>query len=222
MSERPDPPIADAEQGIWQGRSVARRFVSPDGFTVLVGRSAADNDVLTFKLGEPRDAWLHVAAGSGSHVIVRNPEGLERMPRDTLRFAAALAARYSKAKHGGNVTVHMATCADVSKPRGLLPGQVQPRRFSRVQGSPSRAGAGSSPTPSPCPLPPWSERVSIPTPPEGERGRGGELARAERLAEGAGALRHRRASLVEGGLHSEEAVGDAVVAGVGGGDARAG
>jgi len=138
MSERPDPPIADAEQGIWQGRSVARRFVSPDGFTVLVGRSAADNDVLTFKLGEPRDAWLHVAAGSGSHVIVRNPEGLERLPRDTRRFAAALAARYSKAKHGGNVAVHVATCADVSKPRGLPPGKVQLRRFSSVQVSPSR------------------------------------------------------------------------------------
>jgi len=138
MSERPDPPIADAEQGIWQGRSVARRFISPDGFTVLVGRSSADNDLLTFKLGEPRDAWLHVAAGSGSHVIVRNPEGLERLPRDTLRFAAALAARYSKAKHGGNVTVHVTTCADVSKPRGLPPGKVQLRRFSSVQVSPSR------------------------------------------------------------------------------------
>ena len=117
---------------------MARRFVSPDGLTVLVGRSAADNDLLTFKLGEPRDAWLHVAAGSGSHVIVRNPEGLERMPRDTLRFAAALAARYSKARRGGNVTVHLATCAEVSKPRGLPPGKVQLRRFSSVQVSPSR------------------------------------------------------------------------------------
>src|SRR5262249_2783162 len=167
MSERPDPAISDAEQGIWQGRSVARRFVSPDGFTVLVGRAAADNDLLTFKLGEPRDAWLHVAAGSGSHVIVRNPEGLERLPRDTLRFAAALAARYSKAKHGGNVTVHMATCADVSKPRGLLPGKVQLRRFSSVQVSPSREGEAGSPTPPPGPLPPKREGVSTPSPPAG-------------------------------------------------------
>jgi len=132
----PDLPIADAEQGIWQGRSVARRFVSPDGFTVLVGRSAADNDLLTFKLGEPRDAWLHVAAGSGSHVVVRNPDGLERLPRDTLRFAAALAARYSKARHGGNVTVHVATCAEVSKPRGLQAGQVVLGRYRTVHALP--------------------------------------------------------------------------------------
>jgi hypothetical protein len=80
MTDRAAPPPSDPEQGIWRGRSVARRFVSPDGLTVLVGRSAADNDLLTFGLGESRDAWLHVAAESGSHVIVRNPDGLERLP----------------------------------------------------------------------------------------------------------------------------------------------
>jgi len=116
---------------------VARRFVSPDGLTVLVGRSAADNDLLTFELGEPRDIWLHVAAESGSHVIVRNPDGLERLPRDTLRFAASLAARFSRAKRGGRVTVHVATCADVSKPRGFPAGQVQLRRFTTTYASPA-------------------------------------------------------------------------------------
>jgi len=116
---------------------VARRFVSPDGFTVLVGRTAADNDLLTLRLGEPRDIWLHVAAESGSHVVVRNPDGLERLPRETLRFAASLAARYSKARHGGNVTVHVATCADVSKPRGFPAGKVQLRRFTTTFAAPA-------------------------------------------------------------------------------------
>ena len=51
MTERAAPPPSDPEQGIWRGRSVARRFVSPEGLTVLVGRSAADNDLLTFGLG---------------------------------------------------------------------------------------------------------------------------------------------------------------------------
>jgi predicted ribosome quality control (RQC) complex YloA/Tae2 family protein len=116
---------------------VARRFVSPDGLTVLVGRSAADNDLLTFELGEPRDAWLHVAAESGSHVLIRNPDGLERFPRDTLRFAAALAARHSKAKRASRVAVHVATCADVSKPRGYEPGEVALRRYSTLNVSPA-------------------------------------------------------------------------------------
>ena len=40
-SERKAPPPPDPENGMWQGRSIARRFVSPDGLTVLVGRMHA-------------------------------------------------------------------------------------------------------------------------------------------------------------------------------------
>ncbi|MBI1813842.1 MAG: DUF814 domain-containing protein [Deltaproteobacteria bacterium] len=133
------PPPSDSDAGVWQGRSVARRFVSPDGLTVLVGRTAEDNDILTLKLGAPRDVWMHVAAESGSHVVVRNPDGLDRVPRETLHFAAGLAARYSKAKHGGRVTIHVATCADVSKPRGFAPGKVLLKRFTSVRASPADA-----------------------------------------------------------------------------------
>jgi hypothetical protein len=132
------PPPPDPEAGTWHGRSVARRFVSPDGLTVLVGRTAADNDVLSLQLGTPRDFWLHVAAGSGSHVVVRNPQGLDRMPRATERFAASLAAHHSKARHGGRVAVHVTTCAEVGKSRGMPPGQVTLGRFRTLQVAPWR------------------------------------------------------------------------------------
>jgi predicted ribosome quality control (RQC) complex YloA/Tae2 family protein len=135
---RKAPPPPDPENGMWQGRSVARRFVSPDGMTVLVGRTAEDNDVLTLKLGGPRDFWLHVAAGSGSHVVVRNPEGLDRMPKKTEQLAASLAAGFSKAKKGGRVAVHVCRCEDVSKPRGSPSGQVRLDRFTSVQVAPWR------------------------------------------------------------------------------------
>lgn len=138
MARKEPPPPPDPEAGLWQGRSVARRFVSPDGMTVLVGRSAEDNDILTFKLGRPRDFWLHVAGESGSHVVVRNPDGLPRLPRDTERFAAALAAGYSKARAGGRVAVHLATCEDISKPRGMPPGKVELARFRSLQVAPER------------------------------------------------------------------------------------
>lgn len=140
--DRKAPPPPDPENGLWQGRSVARRFVSPDGLTVLVGRTAEDNDILTFKLGAPRDFWLHVAGESGSHVVVRNSEGLDRLPRDTERFAAALAAGYSKARNGGRVAVHLCTCADVRKPRGLPAGKVVLERFKSVQVTPDRGEGG--------------------------------------------------------------------------------
>lgn len=138
----PEPP--DPEQGLWRGRSVARRFISPDGMTVLVGRTATDNDLLTFQLGGPGDFWLHVASGSGSHVVVRNPQGLARLPRETERFAAALAAGYSKARHGGCVAVHLTTCSEVRKPRGLPPGMVVLQKWRNVQAAPSRSLAAST------------------------------------------------------------------------------
>ena len=139
MTRRGVPPgPTDRDAGVWAGRSVARRFVSPDGFTVLVGRTAEDNDVLTLKIGAPRDFWLHVAADSGSHVVVRNPDGLASLPRDTVQFAAGLAAGYSKLRAGGRVAVHLCTCADVGKPRGLPPGKVTIERYRTVQAKPLR------------------------------------------------------------------------------------
>jgi predicted ribosome quality control (RQC) complex YloA/Tae2 family protein len=117
---------------------VARRFTSPDGFTVLVGRTAEDNDILSLKLASARDFWFHIAAGSGSHVVVRNPEGLERLPRDTERFAAGLAAGYSRARAGGRVAVHVTTCDQVGKHRGAPAGQVSLGRYRTLQVSPLR------------------------------------------------------------------------------------
>ena len=128
----------DPDAGIWQGRSVARIAESPDGMIVLVGRTARDNDVLSLRLAAPRDFWFHVAGESGSHVVVRNPENLDSLPRETKKYAAGLAAGYSKARRGGKVAVHMARAGDVSKPRGLAPGKVHLRRFVTVHAGPLR------------------------------------------------------------------------------------
>ncbi len=100
---------------------------------VLVGRTAQDNDALTFQIAFPRDFWLHVAGSPGSHVIVRNPGGLARLPRETLRFAALLAARHSKARSAGQVSVHVAQVKDVSKPIGAPRGQVSLKRYRSVR-----------------------------------------------------------------------------------------
>lgn len=128
----------EREQGLYRGRRIARRFVSEDGWVVLVGKSARDNDVLTFKLGRPYDFWLHVAAGPGSHVVALNDGRDSRMPRDTERLAAGLAAGYSSERRGGRVSVHVVRCSDVSKPRGAAAGKVAIARPRKVQAQPLR------------------------------------------------------------------------------------
>ena len=106
------------------------RTLTVEGFEILVGKGDADNDQLTFGVGEPRDFWLHVAGPAGSHVVVRNPEGADELPRPVLARAAELAAFYSKARSArGKVLVHVCRVADVSKPRGLAAGQVLLKRW---------------------------------------------------------------------------------------------
>jgi predicted ribosome quality control (RQC) complex YloA/Tae2 family protein len=125
------------------------RSFEVEGFEILVGRGDAENDRLTFAVAEPRDFWLHVAGPAGSHVVVRNPEGREELPRSVLERAAELAAWHSKARGArGKVEVHVCRVADVRKPRGFAPGEVLLRRFEgvRVYPQPPEDAAGAEPS----------------------------------------------------------------------------
>ncbi len=105
-----------------------------DGFEILVGKGDADNDRLTFGLAAPRDLWLHVAGPAGSHVVVRNPDELDELPRKVVDHAARLAAWHSKAQGSrGKIEVHICRVADVRKPRGFAPGQVLLKRWDAVK-----------------------------------------------------------------------------------------
>jgi predicted ribosome quality control (RQC) complex YloA/Tae2 family protein len=110
------------------------RAETVEGFEVLVGKGDAENDRLTFRVGEPHDLWLHVAGSPGSHVVVRNPDRLDELPRSVVQRAAELAAWHSKARGArGKVEVHVCRVADVSKPRGFAPGEVRLRRWEAVK-----------------------------------------------------------------------------------------
>ncbi|HEX6133419.1 MAG TPA: NFACT RNA binding domain-containing protein [Longimicrobiales bacterium] len=105
-----------------------------DGFEILVGRSARDNDELTFRVARPRDLWLHASGHAGSHVVIRAPEGGEDIPRDVIDRAAAYAAWHSKARNArGKVEVHVCRAADVRKPHGAPAGTVELRRYDVVR-----------------------------------------------------------------------------------------
>ena len=112
----------------------AYRTVEVEGFEVLVGKAASDNDYLTFKVAKPQDLWLHVNGVPGSHVVVRNPDMLSALPKPVIERAAEFAAYYSKAREArGKVEVHVCWASDVRKERGSPAGEVQLRRWDRVK-----------------------------------------------------------------------------------------
>ncbi|HEV8589074.1 MAG TPA: NFACT family protein [Pyrinomonadaceae bacterium] len=115
-----------------------RRYLSSDGYEILVGRAARDNDNLTFKIAKPNDLWLHAADYPGSHVIVRNPTRKE-IPHRTIIEAAQLAAYFSRANKDPKVDVHYTQRKFLSKPKGAAPGLVRLSRFKSITVAPMEA-----------------------------------------------------------------------------------
>jgi predicted ribosome quality control (RQC) complex YloA/Tae2 family protein len=113
-----------------------REFMSSDGFQILVGKRATDNDQLTFRIAGPVDLWLHAADYSGSHVVVRNPNRKE-IPQRTLLEAARLAAFYSSGKSQPKAAVHYTQKKFVNKPKGAAPGLVRLASFKTILVEPS-------------------------------------------------------------------------------------
>ena len=115
-------------------RGRQHRTFEIEGFDVLVGKGDAENDRLTFGVAEPHDLWLHVAGAAGSHVVVRNPQRLDELPREVVERAAELAAFFSKARAAkGKVEVHVCRVGDIRKRRGYAAGEVALKRFSAMR-----------------------------------------------------------------------------------------
>ena len=96
-----------------------RSFVSADGASIFVGRSAADNHKLTFHHARGRDTWLHLRDRPGSHGVIR-AEG--DVSHETLLDAATLVAHFSGIKAGEDTDVSHTLRKEV-RPGGK-PGQV--------------------------------------------------------------------------------------------------
>jgi predicted ribosome quality control (RQC) complex YloA/Tae2 family protein len=123
-------------------RGPGLRFNGPHGFEVVVGRSARENDEVTFKLGRSLDLWFHAQGYPGSHVLVRS--GGREVPFDTVLFAARLAAGHSKAAQGDNVPVDYTLRKHVWKNRGMPPGAVYLTQQKTVYVTPSRSGESAA------------------------------------------------------------------------------
>ena len=119
-------------------------YTLPGGWQVLVGRTDADNDYLSFRVARPDDWWFHVRGMPGSHVILQGPPG-EDPDRQTLTRAAAIAAYHSKARNAGMVAVSGTRARDVSKPRGAKAGTVQIRNEKVFKVRPARGDLAGDP-----------------------------------------------------------------------------
>lgn len=98
-----------------------------NGWTILVGRSAADNDDLLRHHVRGADLWLHVRDYAGAYVFVKSRAG-KSYPLDILLDAGNLALYYSKGREAGSGDLYYTQAKYLRRakdgPKGLvLPSQ---------------------------------------------------------------------------------------------------
>jgi predicted ribosome quality control (RQC) complex YloA/Tae2 family protein len=134
----PAPKSAPKKSAKPEKISGVRRYLSTDGYEILVGRAARDNDNLTFRVAQPNDLWMHTGDYPGSHVVVRNPTRKE-IPHRTIIEAAQLAGKFSQASGDAKVVVHYTERKFLSKPKGAAPGLVRLSRFRSITVEPKES-----------------------------------------------------------------------------------
>jgi predicted ribosome quality control (RQC) complex YloA/Tae2 family protein len=97
-------------------------LTSPDGLSILVGRNSRQNDDVTFGRAKGDDWWFHARGVPGAHVIVRTRG--QPLPPGTIRYAAELAAYYSRSRGEARVAVDYTRRRRVRRIRGAAPGLV--------------------------------------------------------------------------------------------------
>lgn len=107
------------------GSGTGRTFELPGGWRVLVGRSARENDYITFEAARPDDLWLHARGMPGAHVILHGARSKGgRADHSAVEAAARIAAYYSGGRGSAKVPVDVTPRRLVRRIRKGRPGQV--------------------------------------------------------------------------------------------------
>ncbi|HLJ59314.1 MAG TPA: NFACT RNA binding domain-containing protein [bacterium] len=111
-----------------------RRFRGPGGTTIVAGRSARENDHVTFHVAGPDDLWFHARGLAGAHVVLK-ADGVPS--EEAIAAAAQVAAYFSEGREAGHVAVDYVARKHVRKPRGAAPGAVRYSEERTVRAAPA-------------------------------------------------------------------------------------
>ncbi len=95
----------------------------PQDFRGYAGKNAAGNDWVTFRIARGGDFWFHAEDYHGCHVVVCNPQRMERLPFSVEHAAADYAANHCGASTGSRVSVLVTRCKHLRRVKGT-PGMV--------------------------------------------------------------------------------------------------
>jgi predicted ribosome quality control (RQC) complex YloA/Tae2 family protein len=117
------PSAKNQKRARFEGHRI-KIFQSPDGYEILVGENATSNDFLVKRVMRPNDWWLHVRGNTSAHAVISTNGNPQKVPQNTLLFAARQVAGRSASKHAGYAAVDYTLGKYVRKPRKAAPGAV--------------------------------------------------------------------------------------------------
>jgi predicted ribosome quality control (RQC) complex YloA/Tae2 family protein len=103
-----------------------------EGFTLLWGKNAKENDRLTFRSAKPWDLWFHIQDLGGSHVVLRRENSQTPVP-ESVRVAAARIALQQSQSRAISGEVDWTEIRHVHRKPNGGPGQVTYRHFQSIR-----------------------------------------------------------------------------------------
>lgn len=100
-----------------------RSYLISEGAIIFVGRSARENEELTFGFARPNDYWFHARGVAGSHCVLKYSKG-KVPPKDIIEKCAQIAAYFSKARNSDYVPVSYTQRKYIRKPKKTETGTV--------------------------------------------------------------------------------------------------
>lgn len=96
-----------------------------DGWQIIVGRDATENDDLLRHTVKGADMWLHVRDYHGGYVFIKNRPG-KTVPLEILLYAGNLAVYFSKARKNGSADLYYTQVKHLRRAKNAPKGTVLP------------------------------------------------------------------------------------------------
>jgi predicted ribosome quality control (RQC) complex YloA/Tae2 family protein len=117
--------VRTAAEGAPQRRSYPGLSLEVSGWTILIGRSAKENDELLRRHIKGSDLWLHARDWPGSYVFVKGRRD-KSVPLEVLLDAGQLAIYYSKGRANGGGDLYYTLAKNLRRVKGGPKGLVLP------------------------------------------------------------------------------------------------
>lgn len=95
---------------------------------IYAGKNNLQNQFITWSLARRKDLWFHVKDYHGSHVVLQSDNPTENQ----IRFAANLAAYFSKGRHSSSVPIDYTQISNLKKVPKKGPGFVTMKSYQTI------------------------------------------------------------------------------------------